>query len=406
MTTMDDANSSVSNQENEDVGNMARTVLNRNPGKDKGKRRCIGSEKKLLKPAMKESLMLNRPLKRVRSLEHQIPIQRPSHFIHQMAPNPISSPASLRFGLPFSMPTHVEQQMISFSPNDSELEPYSNHMLLQYWSSVLNLSPRGRTMMPTMLTNGLVQDGGGVFRPSTIGPPNAKLYRGVRQRQWGKWVAEIRLPRNRRRLWLGTFDTAEEAALAYDREAFKQRGENARLNFPHLFVHQKSEDMGTLMASNSASSYFSHITNKNPLPQQNQQHLQQVQGETNSPVWQMGMVPSALGHSPKKDLAKPSFKGKCPADLRSSEITVQAQALTPGSGTGEGISEFSNPVWGDTTETWYNSVSAGMVPVSPLWDYFDAANHLLPQPRTTFPSSQPQDSSSTTVQQPQDNYAA
>nr|GMD54652.1 ethylene-responsive transcription factor 1B-like [Ipomoea batatas] len=71
-----------------------------------------------------------------------------------------------------------------------------------------------------------------------------KQYVGVRKRAWGKYAAEIRdSMRNGMRVWLGTFDSAEKAALAYDQAAFLIRGPSTYLNFPSERVRKSLQEM-------------------------------------------------------------------------------------------------------------------------------------------------------------------
>ncbi|KAG6420464.1 hypothetical protein SASPL_116993 [Salvia splendens] len=312
-------------------------------------------------PAFDQASFSNRPFKKVRSPDrpHNSSSSSSSSTSPPLLPAMTFPPPHFPFSLenqppPENSPAPLfrpQQQMISFTPHHQQntaFPPYfageaasmqQHQMLLQYWSDSLNLSPRRRMMMMSRLGQ---HGSAALFRPPAMPLSATKLYRGVRQRHWGKWVAEIRLPRNRTRLWLGTFDTAEEAALAYDREAFKLRGENARLNFPDLFIGKAAapQPIATDKEENASSS--------------------------------SSVAPRSL---PVPAAAAPAVTNE-----EEEEPPPSVEEAEDGDNAGS-ASQSSELVWGGMAEEeWYESIPAGWGPGSAVWDNLDSNNNLMLPP--------------------------
>ncbi|XP_004486671.1 ethylene-responsive transcription factor WIN1 isoform X1 [Cicer arietinum] len=119
----------------------------------------------------------------------------------------------------------------------------------------------------------------------------SKKFRGVRQRHWGSWVSEIRHPLLKRRVWLGTFETAEEAAKAYDEAAILMSGRNAKTNFPIL-----DSKINSISSSTSSSTSFSAVLSAKlrkccKFPSPSLTCLRLDAENSNFGVWQKGAGP-------------------------------------------------------------------------------------------------------------------
>ncbi|ERN05580.1 hypothetical protein AMTRI_Chr12g234120 [Amborella trichopoda] len=160
---------------------------------------------------------------------------------------------------------------------------------------------------------------------------NGSKFKGIRKRKWGKWVSEVRLPNSRERIWLGSYDTAEKAARAYDAAVFCLRGPTAHFNFPAN--HPKIQSSGRLTAdeiravaaqfANEAPAPTSTSTSTVKDPPESPVESEQTVQESDS-NW--SFIESLLSDSSNSGFSGVDFNFPCPLldDFPSENLTFPA----------------------------------------------------------------------------------